>query len=119
MFHKKIKIMKKLSKYRIVFITTENKIQASQIGRKIVEEKLAACCSIIDGVSSVFEWNDEIVERSECILMIKTTENSLSALQKKVTELHSDDVPEFIAVNIENGSEKYLQWLEETIKVQD
>ncbi|WP_457598840.1 divalent cation tolerance protein CutA [Hydrogenimonas sp.] len=47
----------------------------------------------------------------EALLIVKTTKKSLPKLEKAVKKLHSYEVPEFIAVKIDEGSEDYLKWL--------
>lgn len=107
--------MKKVSNYRIVYVTTDSLKSAQQIAKILVSERYAACCSIISNVTSVFEWEGKINERSEFILMIKTKEDKLNQLENRVRELHNDEVPEIIAVNIENGLDKYLDWIDSTL----
>jgi periplasmic divalent cation tolerance protein len=108
--------MKKFSNYRIVFVTTDSKESAKEIASAIITDKLAACCSIIDGVESVYEWEGKIEESKEFILMIKTKEEKLALLEKRIIELHPYDVPEFITTNIENGSESYLKCLDSSLQ---
>ncbi|PKL86297.1 MAG: hypothetical protein CVV22_03835 [Ignavibacteriae bacterium HGW-Ignavibacteriae-1] len=108
--------MVKNKDFRIVFATTDNENLASIIAETLVQEKLAACCSIIPGAKSIYEWEAKIEKRSEFIMMIKTQNSKLDELENRIKELHSDSVPEIIAVEISELSEGYMDWMNKTIK---
>lgn len=98
---------------RLVYITTSDKQEARAIGRKIVEEKLAACVNIIDGMESIYRWEGEIEEANECILIAKTPYHNVSELTQRVKELHSYDCPCVISWQLaeQEGNEEYQHWL--------
>ena len=98
--------------FRIVYITCDSSESASNIARELVVNKLAACCSIIHNATSFFEWENELQIRIEFIIMAKTIDSKLEALQEKVLSLHNDEVPEIIAVEIDKGLDTYLKWVE-------
>ncbi len=107
--------MEKASEIRIVFVTTGNYESALQISKILVTEKIAACCSIIQNVTSVFGWQEAIQERTECMLIIKTTKDCLNNLEIRVKELHSDEVPEIISISLDSASESYAQWVRQSV----
>ena len=43
---------------KLVYITTDGPGEARMIGRKLVEDRLAACANILDPMTSVFRWTD-------------------------------------------------------------
>ena len=59
---------------RFVYITTENSEEARRIGRTLVEERLAACVNILDGMLSIYWWEGEIQDDRETVLIAKTRE---------------------------------------------
>lgn len=103
--------MKNSTNFRIVFVTTENIDSAKNIAHELVKENLAACCSIINNVTSVFEWENTIQEENEFLLMIKTSKEKLNAMEQKILELHPYEVPEILTVDINEGTDKYLKWM--------
>jgi len=107
--------MEKASEIRIVFATTKSFDNAQQISRILVTESLAACCSIIQNVSSIFGWQGTIQERKEYMLMIKTSKDKLNELESRLEELHTDDVPEIIALSLDSASGPYLDWLKHSM----
>ncbi|NGP77623.1 divalent-cation tolerance protein CutA [Balneolaceae bacterium YR4-1] len=98
---------------RLVYITTKDKKEAKTIGRKIVEERLAACVNIIDGMEAIYRWEDEIEEASECILIAKTPYHNVKELTERVKEMHSYDCPCVISVQLteQEGNQEYQHWL--------
>lgn len=98
---------------RLVYITTSNKEEAKNIGKKLVEERLTACVNIIDGMESIYRWEGEIKEDNECVLIAKTPYHNVDELKERVKELHSYDCPCVISLQLseQEGNEDYLQWL--------
>lgn len=105
--------------YIIVLCTINDFNQAKEISKIIIEEKLAACVNIIPKISSIYFWNDEIVEDDEYLMIIKTRRNLFKELKLKITQLHPYDVPEIISLNIEDGSKLYLDWIKNSTKETD
>ncbi len=84
---------------------------ARSIARALVEERLAACVSRVPGVTSTYVWDGAVQEDSEVLLVIKTTQAALPALQARIETLHPYELPEVVAVPINGGSAGYLEWL--------
>ncbi len=103
---------------RIVYITTSSNDEATKIGRKLVEEELAACVNIIGGMKSIYRWKGEIEEAQESVLLVKTHYSKMKLLTKRVKELHCFDCPCVVSLTLtENeGNIDYIQWLLENSK---
>ena len=103
---------------RMAYITTENKEEARMIGKDLVENHLAACVNIIDGMESMFWWKGEIDSDNETILIAKTVVDLVPKLTERVKELHSYETPCVITLPIQagEGNPAYLQWLREEVK---
>ncbi len=97
--------------YLIVIMTAPNKEEAKKIVRTLLEERLIACGNILDPVSSLFWWKGKIEEEKEVLVLMKSNETLFKKLSKRVTELHSYEVPEILALPIVAGSQAYLDWL--------
>ena len=98
---------------RFIYITTKDREEALKIGKAIVDEKLAACANLIDGMESVYRWKGAVEVDKECILILKTTYHNVSALTRRVKELHSYEVPSVISINLaeQEGNADYLEWI--------
>lgn len=100
--------------YIVVFVTTSNKQEAEKIAEVLIEEKLAACVNILDGIRSIFLWQGKIDKANESLLVIKTRKALFNKLAKKVKSIHSYMVPEIIALPIIDGYKKYLDWIDDS-----
>ena len=100
----------------IVFSTCPNRDEARKIASAIVEERLAACVQLLGPIESVYRWQGSVEQSEEILLLFKTTESQFPALEKRVTELHSYDTPEILAVPAVSAAEKYLVWLREMVQ---
>jgi periplasmic divalent cation tolerance protein len=103
------------SKYIVIFITTEAGEEANLIAKVLLEERKAACINIINGVSSLFWWQDRINSARESLLVVKTSASLLKDVIHIVKEVHSNDVPEIIALPVIGGNEDYLEWIEKEV----
>lgn len=99
---------------RLLVLTTVGKPEdAEWISREVVERGLAACVNILPSVTSVYRWKGEVEKSDEIILLMKTTGDRFEALREALVSMHSYDLPEVIAVEIDAGHLPYLAWLDE------
>ena len=103
----------------VVLSTCENLDDAGKIARSLVQKRLAACVNIVPGVQSVYQWKGAVEQASEVLLVIKTSRPLLPAIQAEIERLHSYELPEAIALQIVDGSERYLDWLAAGLKQTD
>ncbi|CAL9767205.1 unnamed protein product [Musa acuminata subsp. burmannicoides] len=68
------------------------------------------------GIKSVYWWDGKVQTDSEELLIIKTRESLLSALTEHVQSNHEYDVPEVIALPINGGNLKYLEWIKNSTR---
>ena len=97
--------------YQVVFMTAPSVEEARRIARTLVEEHLAACVNVVGSCRSVYRWKDEIVEDEEAMMFAKTRRDKFEEIVRRVTELHSYEVPEIIAVDLESLSDGYEGFL--------
>ena len=101
--------------YIIVSTTTSNKKDAEGLSIKIIKAKLGACAQITE-VISIYEWKGKIENTREFKLEIKTTSNKFSRLRDFIIKNHKYDIPEIIAKKIIAGNNKYLNWMDKSLK---
>ncbi len=99
----------------VVYVTVGSAEEADRLAHALVEEKLAACVNRIQSVRSVYRWQGQVERSDEELLLIKTRKDCFGALEKRVRELHSYEVPEIVAVPLVAGSAPYLSWLQEQV----
>ena len=100
----------------VVFATTPTKEDAKKIARKIVDEGLAACVSIVDEVKSIFYWEGKIEKAREAMLIIKTRNEKFNQLMDHIKSIHPYTVPEILAIPILAGNPEYLKWVEDSTR---
>jgi len=101
----------------IVLVTTASEVEATTIGKTIVKQGLAACANILALKKSIFQWEGQIVEEQECLIMMKSRSDLFDDLAMAVKRLHSYKVPEIVAVPIVQGSQDYLKWVMESTRI--
>ncbi len=95
----------------VVNVTAPNLATAERLARAVVEESLAACCTLVPAVRSIYRWQGTVHDDIEVLLVIKTRAALLDALTARVRALHPYTLPEVIALPISGGSEPYLAWV--------
>ncbi len=96
----------------VIFCTVSSKDEAKDISTALLKEKLAACVSTVDKVSSMFLWNGKISKENELLLIIKTRKDNFDKIEAVIKALHSYNIPEIIALPVIKGSNDYTGWLE-------
>lgn len=96
----------------VVFSTCDSEEQAGAIARSLIEQRLAACVSIVPGARSVYRWKGQIEDNGEWMLVIKSRRDLMDSLRAAIGKIHSYEVPELLAVPVVDGSEDYLAWLD-------
>ena len=101
---------------RIVLSTVGSEEEARKIAHHLVEQQLAACVNIVPKIESVYRWQGKVESNREYLLLIKTSSEKFLQVRNAIRELHSYELPECIALAVDDGSPEYLQWLEESLK---
>jgi len=96
---------------RLVLTTVAQQDDADKLARQLVERRLAACVNIVGPIRSVYRWKDQVQTEPEYLLLIKTTAEHVTQLQSALKSLHPYELPEFVELAINGGSEEYLAWV--------
>ena len=97
---------------RLVYVTTPSHEEAEKIATCVVNEQLAACANIIDGVTSIYRWEEKLCRENETAMILKTTAAAGEKLIARIRELHSYECPCIVTLPIENGHPDFLRWIE-------
>ncbi|HEY3323600.1 MAG TPA: divalent-cation tolerance protein CutA [Planctomycetota bacterium] len=95
---------------RVVLVTAPVK-EAETLARTLVEERLAACANLLPGVTSLYWWEGKINRDAEVLIVLKTRKTGVARLMKRVKELHSYTVPEFLTLEVREGNADYVKWV--------
>jgi periplasmic divalent cation tolerance protein len=96
----------------LVFMTAPSAEAGEAIARTLVEERLAACGSIVPGMTSLYWWEGAVQRDAEVLVLFKTTAERVAALTQRAADLHPYDVPELLAVEVASGLGPYLDWID-------
>lgn len=98
--------------YCMLMSTFGSEEEAIKVGGLLVEAKMAACCQVIPGISSIYMWKGKLENAKEFLLLIKTREYLAENVEKIILEKHSYENPEIIQISIDDGSTNYLNWID-------
>lgn len=100
----------------IVLVTAPNLKTARNLARAALDARLAACVNIVPGVESHYWWLNRVESAREILLVLKTTQRRLPALRRLILARHPYDTPEFIALKIDQGAPRYLDWILQSVQ---
>lgn len=103
-------------KFHVVISTCPTKAFADQLASRIVQAELAACVSVIPGLTSYYRWRGQVERNEEVLLLIKSRTDVFDALQDMIASQHPYELPEIVAVPITTGSAPYLKWLDASVR---
>ena len=85
---------------------------AFNLGRDLVQLRLAACANVLSPATSIYRWEGREEQASEVPLLLKSTLGRYGELERAIRERHPYSLPEIIAWPIEKGLPEYLGWVE-------
>ena len=97
--------------YQIILCTYPDKDSAEQLAQLLVNEQLSACVDILPGIRSIYWWQGQATSAEEYLLLIKAHRDQYQLIENRRKAHHPFEVPEIIAVSIENGLPEYLHWI--------
>ena len=109
--------MKSSEKLCWVYITAGSLKEAKNIGKKLVEQNLAACVNLLENMTSIYKWGDKLEEGREVIMIAKTRKTLMPKLIKTVNSLHSYDCVCILELPIQGGNPEFLSWIEKETEV--
>lgn len=96
----------------VIYSTTDTLESARTIARSLVKEQLVACVHIIPKIESIYRWQGNIEETTECVLLAKTSERNVQKTIQKIRSLHPYEVPEIIVFPPVGGLKEYLDYID-------
>lgn len=100
----------------IVLTTVGAEFDAALLARSLVEQRLAACVNIVPQIRSTYRWQGSIETDAEQLLMIKTVDERLDALQSALLSKHPYEVPEFVVIRLDEVRGPYREWLLDAVR---
>lgn len=96
-------------------MTAGDKDEARDIGRYLVESRLAAGVNILDPMNSMYIWQGTFQDDREAVMIAKTTEAKVQDMIAEVKARHSYDCPCIVALPIEDGNPDFIKWITDQV----
>ena len=93
-----------------VTTTVGSVADAHALAREIVQQRLAACVQVEEGLTSFYRWEGKDCEDAEVRLTIKTVPAFAGRLQEFFRQKHPYEVPQFVGW-VGTGSPSYATWV--------
>lgn len=104
--------MKPARNVAVVLVTAPDLKTARSLAKAALIAKLVACANLIPKLESHYWWQGKLERSAEVLILFKTTKTRLAALEKIILAKHPYDTPEFIALPVSVGTERYLRWID-------
>ncbi|XP_030006651.1 protein CutA homolog isoform X1 [Sphaeramia orbicularis] len=101
--------------HSVLLINSPNEQAAKDIGRAIMERRLAASINILSRTSTMYFWKGEIQDASEFLMVVKTKTSRTRHVIDYVRSVHPYANPEVLSFPVEDGSLAYMKWMDEAI----
>ena len=95
----------------VVITTVASDEEAVTFVRALLDRRLIACGTLMPGARSLYRWQGKVADEREVVIMLKTRSAQIESLRAAFTQLHPYKVPELLALPVEAGLEKYLEWI--------
>jgi len=95
----------------LVITNFPDRVSALALAQKLVDERLAACVNVLADCTSVYRWQEKIENASEVPVFIKILAQHYPRVEQVIKAMHPYELPEIIAVPINNGLPAYMQWI--------
>jgi periplasmic divalent cation tolerance protein len=99
------------SAIQVTLCTCPDHNTAEAIARLLVTEGLAACVNIAANMMSIYSWQGQVESAEECLLFIKARADNYPAIETMIRKHHPYDLPEIIAIPVQQGLADYLHWI--------
>jgi periplasmic divalent cation tolerance protein len=104
-----------MTDHLMVLCTCPDQETGERLAEELVMARLAACVNIVPGLTSIYRWEGETRRGTEVLLLAKTRADRYAALEQRLVERHPYELPEVIAVSLDQGLAGYLAWIDATL----
>lgn len=100
-----------MSSLSMIYCPVGSPVEATELGRQLVTERLAGCANVLTGMISIYPWDGEIQQSSEAVLLLKTRTTLLPELRARLRVLHQYDCPAIVSWELTGVNAEYEQWI--------
>jgi periplasmic divalent cation tolerance protein len=95
----------------VVLTTLASEDEALRLVRALLDRRLIACGTVLPGGRSLYRWQGKVADEREVVVLLKTRSARLESLKEAFADLHPYKVPELLALSVEAGLDRYLEWI--------
>lgn len=99
----------------VIYTTFPNKAQALGVGKIVVQERLAACITLLPQATSIYEWEGKLEDAEEVVMLVKTTQSQTEHVIARLQSLHPYSCPCILALPVEKGNLAFWEWVKERV----
>lgn len=99
--------------FSLMLTTTRSRKEAERMARALLSARLAACCSIIPRVDSLFRWKGRVCSGKEAMLLVKTRSSLTGKAAGRIREMHSYEMPSIEVLPFRAATKAMERWLTE------
>jgi periplasmic divalent cation tolerance protein len=108
--------MKAARRFHVVLVTAPDVKAARALARAALAARLIACANLVPRLESHYWWKGKMESSAEVLLIMKTTQVKLRLLEELFLRKHPYDMPEILALTVERGTRRYLDWLAGSVR---
>lgn len=103
------------SELSFLYVTVPDMEIARVIAGGAIREKLAACANVLPQMTAIYEWDGDVEEETELVVILKTSRATAPALAQWVEEHHPYEVPCILELPLWRGNHDYVSWLQKQL----
>lgn len=101
---------------RLIICTTPDKKSACTIAQKLLDDKLAACVTLLPKAVSFYYWHGILEQQNEVQMLIKSNTSLQQVVFEQIKAHHPYQVPELLVIPVTGIDPDYLSWLNEFLR---
>lgn len=94
----------------LLYVPCGSEEEATTIARTLLQERLIACANIYRS-RSLYMWKGALSDEEEHVLFCKTAPSRVRAVERRVRELHSYEVPCILQMQPAHVNHDYAAWV--------
>ena len=100
----------------LVVLTSLPSMEAAKtLARALVEQNLAACVQLTNGIESIYRWEGKVCDEYEVLLSAKTTKSKWPEISSFIQSTHPYELPEIMAFTPVQYEKQYGKWVESEV----
>jgi len=102
--------------YIFIYTTFPTQEDAQRVARAIIKKKLAGCANVFPQGISYFQWEGEVKETGETIVILKSRSDYWERLREAILSMHPYEVPVIAKIVMQDSNPPFQQWMDESLR---